>query len=134
MALDAGDATGYLDALDRFYTIIMAIADNRALQETHLGLMGPVRRLRRIAMVRGGRMRLVQPVRAYSRRDRSSVSRRPGTDARATTRRRWMYWSERLIEGVARHARANWPSLPQKGEDHGDVEFTCHAAGPVEQG
>jgi hypothetical protein len=31
-----------VDALDRFYTIIMVIADNRALHETHLGLMGPV--------------------------------------------------------------------------------------------
>ncbi|MNY23219.1 FCD domain protein [compost metagenome] len=57
VAVDAGDATSYVDALDRFYTIIMAIADNRTLQETHLSLMGPVRRLRRIAMVRGGRMR-----------------------------------------------------------------------------
>ncbi|WP_255631777.1 hypothetical protein [Caballeronia sp. dw_19] len=35
----------------------MALADNRTLQVTHASLMGPVRRLRRIAMARGGRMR-----------------------------------------------------------------------------
>jgi DNA-binding GntR family transcriptional regulator len=57
MAVDADDAGCYVDALDRFYTIIMMIADNRTLQETHLSLIGPVRRLRRIAMARGGRMR-----------------------------------------------------------------------------
>lgn len=57
VALDAGDASAYVDALDRFYTIVMKIADNRTLQETHLSLIGPVRRLRRIAMAHGGRMR-----------------------------------------------------------------------------
>lgn len=57
VAVDADDASSYVDALDRFYTIVMMIADNRTLQETHLSLIGPVRRLRRIAMARGGRMR-----------------------------------------------------------------------------
>ncbi|WP_420993175.1 GntR family transcriptional regulator [Cupriavidus sp. 30B13] len=57
MAVDADDAGSYVDALDRFYTIVMVIADNRTLQETHQSLIGPVRRLRRIAMARGGRMR-----------------------------------------------------------------------------
>lgn len=53
----ADDPASYVDALDRFYTIVMTIADNRTLQESHAGLIGPVRRLRRIAMARGGRMR-----------------------------------------------------------------------------
>lgn len=55
VAADAADR--YVDALDRFYAIIMMVADNRTLQQTHLSLIGPVRRLRRIAMTRGGRMR-----------------------------------------------------------------------------
>jgi DNA-binding GntR family transcriptional regulator len=53
----ANDPAAYVDALDRFYSIVMALADNRTLQVTHASLMGPVRRLRRIAMARGGRMR-----------------------------------------------------------------------------
>jgi DNA-binding GntR family transcriptional regulator len=53
----AGDPAAYVDALDRFYSILMTLADNRTLQATHASLMGPVRRLRRIAMSRGGRMR-----------------------------------------------------------------------------
>ena len=36
----------------------MTLADNRTLQATHASLIGPVRRLRRIAMSRGGRMRV----------------------------------------------------------------------------
>ena len=56
MSVDADDPAGYVDALDRFYAIVMTIADNRTLQESHAGLIGPVRRLRRIAMARGGRM------------------------------------------------------------------------------
>jgi DNA-binding GntR family transcriptional regulator len=36
----------------------MTLADNRALQVTHASLIGLVRRLRRIAMSRGGRMRV----------------------------------------------------------------------------
>jgi DNA-binding GntR family transcriptional regulator len=56
-AVEADDAASYTDALDRFYTIVMTIADNRTLQATHASLIGPVRRLRRIAMARGGRMR-----------------------------------------------------------------------------
>jgi DNA-binding GntR family transcriptional regulator len=53
----AADPVGYVDALDRFYAIVMTLADNRTLQATHASLIGPVRRLRRIAMSRGGRMR-----------------------------------------------------------------------------
>ena len=53
----AEDPAAYVDALDRFYSIVMTIADNRTLQATHASLIGPVRRLRRIAMSRGGRMR-----------------------------------------------------------------------------
>ena len=53
----ANDPAAYVDALDRFYSIVMTLADNRTLQDTHASLMGPVRRLRRIAMARGGRMR-----------------------------------------------------------------------------
>ncbi|WP_031362862.1 GntR family transcriptional regulator [Caballeronia sordidicola] len=53
----ADDPAAYVDALDRFYSIVMTLADNRTLQATHASLMGPVRRLRRIAMARGGRMR-----------------------------------------------------------------------------
>lgn len=53
----ANDPAAYVDALDRFYSIVMTLADNRTLQATHASLIGPVRRLRRIAMARGGRMR-----------------------------------------------------------------------------
>ncbi|WP_408266858.1 GntR family transcriptional regulator [Paraburkholderia nemoris] len=56
VSVDAGDPVGYVEALDRFYAIVMTIADNRTLQDSHAGLIGPVRRLRRIAMARGGRM------------------------------------------------------------------------------
>jgi DNA-binding GntR family transcriptional regulator len=56
-SVDADDPAHYVDALDRFYAIIMMLADNKILRETHAGLIGPVRRLRRIAMSRGGRMR-----------------------------------------------------------------------------
>src|SRR5258708_4781320 len=52
----AKEPASYVDALDSFYTIVMAIADNRTLRENHAALIGPVRRLRRIAMSRGGRM------------------------------------------------------------------------------
>jgi DNA-binding GntR family transcriptional regulator len=55
--VDANDPGAYVDALDRFYSIVMTLADNRTLQAAHASLMGPVRRLRRIAMARGGRMR-----------------------------------------------------------------------------
>jgi DNA-binding GntR family transcriptional regulator len=57
-SLAANDPAGYVDALDRFYAIVMTLADNRTLQATHASLIGPVRRLRRIAMSRGGRMRV----------------------------------------------------------------------------
>jgi DNA-binding GntR family transcriptional regulator len=56
-SVSAQDPAGYVDALDRFYAIVMTLADNRTLQATHASLIGPVRRLRRIAMSRGGRMR-----------------------------------------------------------------------------
>jgi DNA-binding GntR family transcriptional regulator len=56
-SVTAEDPLGYVDALDRFYSIVMTLADNRTLQATHASLIGPVRRLRRIAMARGGRMR-----------------------------------------------------------------------------
>ncbi|MDR5758892.1 GntR family transcriptional regulator [Caballeronia sp. LZ035] len=56
-SVDADDPSAYVDALDRYYAIVMTIADNRTLQDNHAGLIGPVRRLRRIAMARGGRMR-----------------------------------------------------------------------------
>jgi len=52
----ADDPAAYVDALDRFYSIVMTLANNRTLQATHASLMGPVRRLRRIAMARRGRM------------------------------------------------------------------------------
>ncbi|MEJ0002380.1 MAG: GntR family transcriptional regulator [Pararobbsia sp.] len=55
-SVDADDPAGYVDALDRFYAIVMTLADNKTLRETHASLIGPVRRLRRIAMMRGGRM------------------------------------------------------------------------------
>ncbi len=56
-SVEADDPLSYVDALDRFYSIVMTLADNKVLRETHAGLIGPVRRLRRIAMTRGGRMR-----------------------------------------------------------------------------
>ncbi|WP_232078078.1 GntR family transcriptional regulator [Burkholderia sp. THE68] len=56
-SVDIDDSAAYVDALDRYYAIVMTIADNRTLQENHAALIGPVRRLRRIAMARGGRMR-----------------------------------------------------------------------------
>ncbi|GAB2893657.1 hypothetical protein GCM10027093_31430 [Paraburkholderia jirisanensis] len=56
-SVEADDPSSYVDALDRFYTVVMTIADNKTLQESHAALIGPVRRVRRIAMARGGRMR-----------------------------------------------------------------------------
>ena len=56
-SMTADDPVAYTDALDRFYSIVMTHADNRTLQATHASLMGAVRRLSRIAMERGGRMR-----------------------------------------------------------------------------
>jgi DNA-binding GntR family transcriptional regulator len=57
-SLAANDPASYVDGLYRFYAIVMTLADNRTLQATHASLIGPVRRLRRIAMSRGGRMRV----------------------------------------------------------------------------
>ncbi|MGE8471876.1 MAG: GntR family transcriptional regulator, partial [Paraburkholderia hospita] len=46
-SVEADDPASYVDALDRFYMIVMTIADNRTLQQNHAALIGPVRRLRR---------------------------------------------------------------------------------------
>jgi DNA-binding GntR family transcriptional regulator len=50
------DAVVYTDALDRFYATIMSLSENVTLHATHTTLLGPVRRLRRIAMSQPGRM------------------------------------------------------------------------------
>jgi DNA-binding GntR family transcriptional regulator len=55
--VEAEDPVGYTQELDAFYAIVMTLADNVVLHRTHDGLLGPVRRLRRIAMQREGRMR-----------------------------------------------------------------------------
>jgi DNA-binding GntR family transcriptional regulator len=55
--VDADDPVGYTQELDEFYATVMSLADNVVLHRTHDGLLGPVRRLRRIAMQREGRMR-----------------------------------------------------------------------------
>ena len=55
--VDADDPVGYTDELDAFYAIVMALANNAVLNQTHSSLLGPVRRLRRLAMSREGRMR-----------------------------------------------------------------------------
>lgn len=52
----ANDPAGYTDALDSFYAAIMALADNTTLYQTHTSLLGPVRRLRHMAMSLPGRM------------------------------------------------------------------------------
>lgn len=57
VCVDNDDPGAYVEELDRFYAVLMALADNTTLQHTHAGLLGPVRRLRRIAMARNGRMR-----------------------------------------------------------------------------
>lgn len=56
-AVEANDEVEYTAALDRFYTVLMTMADNSTLQSTHHSLLGPVRRLRRIAMSQAGRMK-----------------------------------------------------------------------------
>jgi len=55
-AVEAADEVEYTAALDRFYAVIMSLADNLTLHATHDSLLGPVRRLRRIAMSYPGRM------------------------------------------------------------------------------
>ena len=55
-AVDAHDPVRYTESLDRFYATIMELADNATLHATHTTLLGPVRRLRRIAMAQPGRM------------------------------------------------------------------------------
>jgi DNA-binding GntR family transcriptional regulator len=54
--VEAVDPLAYVQELDAFYAIVMSLADNVVLHRTHDGLLGPVRRLRRIAMSREGRM------------------------------------------------------------------------------
>jgi DNA-binding GntR family transcriptional regulator len=55
-AVEAVDEVEYTGALDRYYAVVMAMADNATLEATHHSLLGPVRRLRRIAMTHPGRM------------------------------------------------------------------------------
>ncbi|HEY0195655.1 MAG TPA: FCD domain-containing protein, partial [Kofleriaceae bacterium] len=55
-AVEAQAEVEYTAALDRFYLVIMTMADNTTLQAAHQSLLGPVRRLRRIAMTQAGRM------------------------------------------------------------------------------
>jgi len=55
-AVEASDEVEYTASLDRFYAVIMSLADNLTLHATHHSLLGPVRRLRRIAMSQPGRM------------------------------------------------------------------------------
>jgi DNA-binding GntR family transcriptional regulator len=55
--VEADDHVGYVKELDAFYAIVMSLADNVVLHRTHDSLLGPVRRLRRIAMSKKGRMR-----------------------------------------------------------------------------
>jgi len=56
-AVTAADEVHYTAALDRYYAVLFAMADNKTLEATHRSLLGPVRRLRRIAMTRPGRMK-----------------------------------------------------------------------------
>jgi DNA-binding GntR family transcriptional regulator len=55
-AVNADDEVQYTAALDRYYAVVFSIADNATLRATHDTLLGPVRRLRRIAMAQPGRM------------------------------------------------------------------------------
>lgn len=57
LRVEADDPVGYVEELDNFYVVVMSMADNVTLHRTHDSLLGPVRRLRRIAMSRSGRMR-----------------------------------------------------------------------------
>jgi DNA-binding GntR family transcriptional regulator len=56
LKVDAADPIAYVRELDDFYATVMSLADNSVLHRTHDSLLGPVRRLRRIAMSREGRM------------------------------------------------------------------------------
>jgi len=51
-----GEPLAYTTELDRFYAIIMELAGNAVLRRMHESLLGPVRRLRRIAMSHEHRM------------------------------------------------------------------------------
>jgi DNA-binding GntR family transcriptional regulator len=54
--VEANDPAAYTRELDAFYATVMDLADNTVLHRTHDNLLGPMRRLRRIAMSRAGRM------------------------------------------------------------------------------
>jgi DNA-binding GntR family transcriptional regulator len=55
-ALEIADSRAYTKALDRFYLVIMSLANNATLCTMQRSLLSPVRRLRRIAMSQPGRM------------------------------------------------------------------------------
>jgi DNA-binding GntR family transcriptional regulator len=55
-AVAHGDPHAYVEQLDAFYALLVRLAGNATLEALHRSLLGPVRRLRRIAMTRAGRM------------------------------------------------------------------------------
>lgn len=56
-AVAAADEVEYTTGLDSFYAVIMSLSGNATLHATHHSLLGPVRRLRRLAMMQPGRMK-----------------------------------------------------------------------------
>lgn len=56
LAIAKGDPHAYVERLDAFYALVMRLADNDTLAKLHQSLLGPVRRLRRIAMTHPGRV------------------------------------------------------------------------------
>lgn len=55
-AIARGDGGGYVEALDAFYALVVRLSGNETLERLHHSLLGPVRRLRRIAMTHEGRV------------------------------------------------------------------------------
>lgn len=55
-SVDAGDHATYAKSLDRFYDVLLDLTGNATLRAVHDSLLGPIRRLRRIALSRTGRM------------------------------------------------------------------------------
>jgi DNA-binding GntR family transcriptional regulator len=55
-AIAHGDPGAYVEALDGFYALVMRLSGNETLERIHHSLLGPVRRLRRIAMMHEGRI------------------------------------------------------------------------------
>jgi DNA-binding GntR family transcriptional regulator len=55
-AIGRGDGSGYVEALDAFYALVVRLSGNETLEHLHHSLLGPVRRLRRIAMTHAGRV------------------------------------------------------------------------------